>query len=109
MNYFEAMRLLDRVKEGVPIPLRLITEALILTGDLDEQIPMVYSRKNISNAGDRVILEQAEARELYRNWESSKNRDLIRARLERAERIYGTGARDRIREYMNRIKDGTLL
>ena len=37
MNYFEAMRLLDRVKEGVPIPLRLITEALILTGDLDEK------------------------------------------------------------------------
>jgi len=70
---------------------------------------MVYSRKNISNAGDRVILEQAEARELYRNWEWSKNRDLIRARLERAERIYGIGARDRIREYMNRIKDGTLL
>jgi hypothetical protein len=70
---------------------------------------MAYSRKNISNAGDRVILEQAEARELYRNWEWGKNRDLIRARLERAERIYGIGARDRIREYMNRIKDGTLL
>ena len=69
---------------------------------------MAYSRKNISNEGDRVILEQAEARELYRSWEWSKNRDLIRARLERAERIYGTGARDRIREYMNRIKDGTL-
>ena len=70
---------------------------------------MAYSRKTISNEGDRVILEQAEARELYRNWEWSKNRDLIRARLERAERIYGTGARDRIREYMNKIKDGTLL
>jgi len=69
---------------------------------------MVFSRKNISNAGDRVILEQAEARELYRNWEWGKNSDLIRARLERAERIYGIGARDRIREYMNRIKDGTL-
>ena len=69
---------------------------------------MAYSRKNISNEGDRVILEQAEARELYRSWEWSKNRDLIRARLERAERIYGTGARDRIREYMNKIKDGTL-
>ena len=109
MNYFEAMRLLDRVKEGVPYPVRLITEALILTGDLDEQIPMVYSRKNISNAGDRVILEQAEARELYRNWEWSKNRDLIRARLERAERIYGTGARDRIRAYMAQMRDGTLL
>jgi hypothetical protein len=36
MSHYQAMRLLDRVKEGVPIPLRLITEALILTGDLDE-------------------------------------------------------------------------
>lgn len=70
---------------------------------------MTYSRRNIQGPSDRVILEQAEARELYRNWEASKNRDLIRARLERAERIYGVGARDRIREYMNRIKDGTLL
>jgi hypothetical protein len=70
---------------------------------------MVYSRKNISNAGDRVILEQAEARELYRTWETNKDRDFVRGRLERAERIYGTGARDRIREFMNRIKDGTLL
>ena len=70
---------------------------------------MTWSRRNKENPGDRVILEQAEARELYRNWEWGKNRNLIRARLERAERIYGTGARDRIREYMNRIKDGTLL
>jgi len=69
---------------------------------------MAYSRKNISNEGDRVVLEQAEARELYRNWESSKNRDLIRARLERAERIYGSGARDRIRAYMAQMRDGTL-
>jgi hypothetical protein len=36
MNYYQAMALLDKVKEGVPIPLRLICEALILTGDLDE-------------------------------------------------------------------------
>jgi hypothetical protein len=70
---------------------------------------VTYSRRNIQGPSDRVILEQAEARELYRNWESSKNRDLIRARLERAERIYGVGARDRIREYMNRMRDGTLL
>ena len=70
---------------------------------------MTWSRRNIESPSDRVILEQSEARELYRSWETSKNRDLIRARLERAERIYGTGARDRIREYMNRIKDGTLL
>jgi hypothetical protein len=70
---------------------------------------VTWSRRNIQGPSDRAILEQAEARELYRNWEGSKNRDLIRARLERAERIYGIGARDRIREYMNRIKDGTLL
>jgi len=69
---------------------------------------VTYSRRNIQGSSDRVILEQAEARELYRNWEWGKNRDLIRARLERAERIYGSGARDRIRDYMNQIKDGTL-
>ncbi len=70
---------------------------------------MTWSRRNIEGPSDRVILEQAEARELYRNWEGSKNRDLIRARLERAERIYGIGARDRIREYLNRFREGTLL
>jgi hypothetical protein len=70
---------------------------------------VTWSRRNIESPSDRVILEQSEARELYRSWESFKNSDLIRARLERAERIYGVGARDRIREYMNRIKDGTLL
>ena len=70
---------------------------------------MTWSRRNKENPGDRVILEQAEARELYRTWETNKDRDFVRGRLERAERIYGTGARDRIREFMNRIKDGTLL
>jgi hypothetical protein len=68
----------------------------------------MYSRRNIENSSDRVILEKAEARELYRNWEASKNKDLIRARLERAERIYGTGARDRIRAYMAQMREGTL-
>ncbi len=69
---------------------------------------MTWSRRNIQSPSDRVILEQAEARELYRNWESSKNRDLIRARLERAERIYGAGARDRIRSYMAQMREGLL-
>ena len=69
---------------------------------------MTWSRRNIQGPSDRVILEQAEARELYRNWEWSKNRDLIRSRLERAERIYGAGARDRIRTYMAQMRDGTL-
>jgi hypothetical protein len=70
---------------------------------------VIYSRKTIENPNDRAILEQSEARELYRSWTASKNADLIRARLERAERIYGTGARDRIRTYMAQIKEGTLL
>ena len=69
---------------------------------------MTYSRRNIQGSSDRVILEQAEARELYRNWEASQNRDLIRARLERAERIYGSGARDRIRSYMAQMREGTI-
>ena len=69
---------------------------------------MTYSRRNIQGSSDRVILEQAEARELYRNWEWGKNRDLIRARLERAERIYGSGARDRIRNYMAQMREGNL-
>lgn len=68
----------------------------------------MYSRRNIENPSDRVILEQAEARELFRNWNTSKNSDLIRAKLERAERIYGKGARDRIRSYMTQMKEGTL-
>jgi hypothetical protein len=68
----------------------------------------MYSRRNIENPSDRQILEIAEARELFHNWEASKNRDLIRARLERAERIYGRGARDRIRAFMQQMRDGTL-
>ena len=70
---------------------------------------MTYSRKTIENPNDRVILEQAEARELYRTWETNKDRDFVRGRLERAERIYGSGARDRIRTYMAQMKEGKLL
>ena len=70
---------------------------------------MTFSRRNVESPNDRAILEQSEARELYRSWTASKNADLIRARLERAERIYGTGARDRIRSYMAQMKEGKLL
>lgn len=69
---------------------------------------MTFSRRNVENPSDRQILEIAEARELYHNWMQSKKADLIRARLERAERIYGSGARDRIREYMAQMKEGKL-
>jgi len=69
---------------------------------------VTFSRRNVENPNDRVILEQAEARELFHNWEQTKNRDLIRARLERAERIYGSGSRDRIRAFMAQMKEGKL-
>jgi len=69
---------------------------------------MVYSRKTISNESDRVILEQAEAREIFRTYESLKDNDFVRARLERCERIYGSGARDRVRNYLTQMKVGNL-
>ncbi len=69
----------------------------------------MYSRRNVENPSDRQTLEIAEAREIYRTWETTKDRDFVRGRLERAERIYGRGSRDRIREYMAKMKEGKLL
>jgi hypothetical protein len=69
---------------------------------------MAYSRKVISNAGDRVVLEKAEAREMFRTWQTNQDNDFVRARLERCERIYGIGARDRVRNYMTLMKNGTI-
>jgi hypothetical protein len=36
MNYFEAMNLLDEVREGIPYPEGKINQALQLTGDIDD-------------------------------------------------------------------------
>ena len=36
MNYFEAMNLLDEVREGIPYPEGMINNALQLTGDIDD-------------------------------------------------------------------------
>ena len=69
---------------------------------------MAYSRKNISNEGDRVVLEKAEAREIFHSWQTTRDNDFVRARLERCERIYGIGSRDRIRFYMRQMKEGQI-
>jgi hypothetical protein len=37
MNYFEAMKILDRVREGQQYPEHVITMALKLTGDLEDE------------------------------------------------------------------------
>ena len=62
----------------------------------------------MSNAGDRAQLEIALARELYRTWESTKTRILTRERIEFIERRYSVGSVDRVRTYMNMIKNGEL-
>jgi hypothetical protein len=36
MNYFQAMQILDQVREGRAYPEHIITHALKLTGDIDE-------------------------------------------------------------------------
>ena len=69
---------------------------------------MAYSRKVVSNVGDRVVLEKAEAREIFRSWQTTRDNDFVRARLERCERIYGTGARDRVIFYMRQMKEGQI-
>jgi hypothetical protein len=69
---------------------------------------MAYSRKTISNEGDRVKLEQSEARMLYRTWESTKQRVLTKERMEWIEKTYGIGAVGRIRGYMDKLRNGEL-
>jgi hypothetical protein len=36
MSHYQAMQILDKVREGVPYPQHLIDQALRLTGDLHE-------------------------------------------------------------------------
>jgi hypothetical protein len=69
---------------------------------------MSYSRKVVSNAGDRVQLEIALARELYRTWETTKTRIFTKERIELIERRYSVGSVERVRNYMNMIKNGEL-
>jgi hypothetical protein len=69
---------------------------------------MSYSRKVVSNAGDRVQLEIALARELYRTWETTKTRIFTKERIELIERRYSAGSVERVRDYMNMIKNGEL-
>jgi len=69
---------------------------------------MAYSRKSISNAGDRYQIELGEARVLFRTYESTGQKVLTPVRMEWLERVYGTGAVVRIREYMKKLQSGEL-
>jgi plasmid replication initiation protein len=69
---------------------------------------MAYSRKEISNQGDRYIIELGEARVLYRTYESTGQKVLTPVRMEWLEKRYGTGAVARIRELMKKLQSGEL-
>lgn len=57
---------------------------------------------------DRQILERAEARVLYRTWLWTKQKVLTPERIEMIEKRYGPGSVGRIRDYMNKIRNGEM-
>ncbi len=69
---------------------------------------MYEYRKKPSNQGDRVLIEQGEAREIFRSWQTTKDNKFVVGMLERAEKMYGMGAKERIRSYLTQMKNGEL-
>jgi hypothetical protein len=69
---------------------------------------MYEYRKKQSNTGDRVQIEQGEARIIFRSWQTTQDNQFVRGMLERAEKMYGMGAKERIRSYLTQMKEGTL-
>jgi hypothetical protein len=69
---------------------------------------MYEYRKKQSNIGDRVQIEQSEARIIFRSWQTTKDNRFVVGMLERAEKMYGMGAKERIRSYLTQFKNGEL-
>jgi hypothetical protein len=69
---------------------------------------MYEYRKKQSNTGDRVQIEQGEARIIFRSWQTTKDNKFVVGMLERAEKMYGMGAKERIRSYLTQFKNGEL-
>ena len=69
---------------------------------------MYEYRKKQSNTGDRVQIEQGEARIIFRSWQVTQDNNFVRAMLERSEKLYGMGAKERIRSYLTQMKNGEL-
>ncbi len=61
-----------------------------------------------TQTSDREMIEKGEAREIFRSWQTTKDNMFVRAMLERAEKMYGMGAKERIRSYLTQMKEGTL-
>jgi hypothetical protein len=69
---------------------------------------MAYSRKTISNEGDRYRIELGEARVLLCTYQVLKKQVLTQQRIEFLEKRYGHGSVARIRDYMTRLQNGEL-
>jgi hypothetical protein len=69
---------------------------------------MAYSRRQLSDPGDRRQLEEGEARMLYATWKATGKRVLTQERMEWLEKRYGTGCVARIRQYMKMMQNGEL-
>jgi hypothetical protein len=69
---------------------------------------MAYSRRQLSDAGDRKQLEEGEARMLYATFLATGKRVLTEERMEFLEKRYGTGCVARIRQYMKMMQNGEL-
>jgi hypothetical protein len=57
---------------------------------------------------DREMIEKGEARVIFHSWQTTQDNMFVRAMLERAEKMYGMGAKERIRSYLTQMKEGTL-
>lgn len=53
---------------------------------------------------DRFILEEGEARVLLTTWELTQDKGLVDRHLKKADKKYGEGAEERIRQHMRRIR-----
>lgn len=69
---------------------------------------MAYSRRQLSDPGDRRQLEEGEARVLYATYVATGKRVLTEERMEWLEKRFGIGSVQRIRVYMNMMKNGDM-
>lgn len=58
---------------------------------------------------DREILEQGQARELYRTWETTKQKVLTTTRVNWLVKIYGKDGVERITGFMKQMNQGNLV
>ena len=60
LNYFQAKKLLDAVKDGTKLPITVINQALCLTGDLDDICSDIYSGWESSSKGQAKVCKAWE-------------------------------------------------